>query len=332
VWAQDGKPWYGRLPAGANKWLTSPLPRFGTTGSAIAPTLARAGNILFAAWIEDQQLILARSDNLGDTWQKPLRIAGNVSALSLAALDPPTHVPAVVVTWTDNQKNRSFVSSWKGQSWDVTDFTIPVSLATGTSPAQDPCVASNHDLFCVAWRDLRSGGEKIYYRYSSDYGASWSADKPAPYRGDTVAAIIGASPSLNLADDGTLYLAYQRGLISVLLYCRMGQDAFSQLGILGPGSRPQAAANRYGDVAAAWERPEVEPDGKRSTYIGLSVYLDRGAIYAGPNAMPGAGVALGRDQPLIALTNRYLDIVWLDGNEDAPVLAHRSAILNSTGR
>ncbi len=332
VWAQDDKLWYGRLIARSDHWATSALPRFGTTGSVLFPTLARAGHTLFAAWIEDQQLIVARSDNLGDTWQAPLRLAGNVSSLSIAALDPPTHIPALVVAWTDSQKNRSFLSSWQGRQWTASDFISPVSLATGTSPAQDPCVTSNRDLFCVAWRDLRAGSERIYYRYSSDYGAVWSADKPAPYRGDTVTAVIGGSPSLNLADDGTLYLAYQRGLISVLLYCRLGQDAFSQLGVLGSGAHPQVAANRYGDVAAGWERPELEPDGKRSTYIGLSVYLNRGAIYVGPNAMPEAGVALGRDQPLVSMTDRYLDIVWLDGRENATYLAHRAAILNSTGR
>jgi Secretion system C-terminal sorting domain/Metalloenzyme superfamily len=81
------------------------------------------------------------------------------------------------------------------------------SWANGTpitsSPvgAWNPKILARRDTLFVFWEDHRDGEPKIYYRYSSDLGTTWSTEEP-------IAGLIARNPTVTI-DSNRIYLAWQ---------------------------------------------------------------------------------------------------------------------------
>lgn len=90
-----------------------------------------------------------------------------------------------------------------------------------TSPNSGWCVAAANDTVHVVWFDYRDGGDKIFYRRSTNAGSSWApettiVDTPAVYPGPPVV-------SLAASDAGGVHIAwcdYLRGSDDEIFYKR----------------------------------------------------------------------------------------------------------------
>jgi len=141
------------------------------------PSLAAVGDDVHVVWWDyrdrDHEVYYKRSTDGGMTWSPDTR-------LTFARLD--SWFPSVSVSggtvhaaWWDNRDGNYEIyykrSTDNGFSWEP-----DVRLTSDTSWSSTPCVASSGDRVYLAWEDDRNGAGEIYYKRSTDKGATWSPD------------------------------------------------------------------------------------------------------------------------------------------------------------
>lgn len=332
VWAQANTARYGRLAPGATAWSITTLPRFSTVGTLAKPTLARVGTTLYCAWTEPSSLILARSQNLGATWETPLRVVqGNSAVMCLVATARSSGVAhAVALAYGATGTDKAYVTAWRGTTWSAADFTPPQLLSSGTGESRDPTLATDGAALIALWEDTRAGvaNPQLYSARSADYGLTWSADTPVVNA--TGQILSGGDPSLVLLPGGKRWLAYQIAGTAMLAKSVNDGTSYTSLGQMGPGLFAQAVANSAGLVAVAFENFSGGLKNDAQKKIGLALSLDSGATFTTPNALPGSSTALGKTLVALVLGGTRLDVVWVDRAGATPTLQHRGATLTAT--
>jgi len=82
----------------------------------------------------------------------------------------------VHVVWRDNRDGNTEIyykrSTDAGATWDSAD----TRLTYNPYISEDPVIASGGSIVHVVWEDSRDGNFEIYYKRSTDSGATWSSD------------------------------------------------------------------------------------------------------------------------------------------------------------
>ncbi len=140
------------------------------------------------------------SDDEGVTWSPEVQVTrdsgdnAGVSALLMSN-------GALLIAWSSSRtgNNEIFckVSADHGSSWS-SDTQLTFSASRDLKPAL--CQAANGSIWMM-WSSDRSGGYDLYYKISSDYGASWSNSVRL-----TTHPSLDKSPALLQARDGRLWV------------------------------------------------------------------------------------------------------------------------------
>lgn len=147
--------------------------------SSETPAVAAAGEAVHVVWANntDVQVRYRRSADGGSNWGGvvPLTIGSTYTLYpSVAAEGNSVHV-----VWIDARSATNYLpevyyrrSTDNGATWQA-----DVRLSTGQSSTRQPAIAVAGDLVHVVWDDNRHGlNAEIYYRRSTDGGASWDAE------------------------------------------------------------------------------------------------------------------------------------------------------------
>src|SRR5207245_2093244 len=82
---------------------------------------------------------------------------------------------SVYIAWVEfvGGSNEIFFkrSANSGINWSVN-----IQLTSSAGASQYPCIFSSGSYVHVVWHDDRDGNDEIYYKRSTDYGLTWSAD------------------------------------------------------------------------------------------------------------------------------------------------------------
>jgi len=140
-------------------------------------SLAAVGDDVHVVWWDyrdrDHEVYYKRSTDGGETWSPDTRLtfAPHDSWYpSISASGATVHA-----AWWDNRDGNYEIyykrSTDNGFSWGP-----DVRLTSDSGWSSTPCIASSGDRVYLAWEDDRNGAGEIYYKFSTDDGATWSPD------------------------------------------------------------------------------------------------------------------------------------------------------------
>ena len=178
VWEEGGNTaiCYRRSTDAGLTWLAETL-LVSTVYGCRNPSVAAQDSFVHIAWADDsagRELYYRRSTDYGATWSDKVRLTNDMQESwhpSLALHDSFVHL-----AWRD-WRDHSFEIYYKrstdyGATW-AGDEILSGDLSTGS---YNPCIAADSGLVHVVWWDTRTSPFEIYYKNSTDEGATWGDD------------------------------------------------------------------------------------------------------------------------------------------------------------
>lgn len=142
-------------------------------------SIAASGNSVHVVWYDErdgnQEVYYKRSTNGGLTWGADARLSYDINVSE----DPSVAVSGniVIVTWSDNRNTSDYeiysIRSTDGGS--IWGLETRLTNTTGSS-SYSPAVLISGTLVHLVWEDYRDGNREIYYKRSTNSGASWGTD------------------------------------------------------------------------------------------------------------------------------------------------------------
>lgn len=332
LWCADSSIWYGRRSTNA-AWTISPLASGVGTNK---PTLALMGTNLYAAWRApgggfNRRVVVTRSTDFGISWGSTVELS-SVNSPDNISLSPFVHsngLPGITVAWVLRPDGDVFTRTWRGSSWDVSDWTVTTQLCASGS-ASDVAVAAHDETILAVWEDARNGPHQLFCAESRDAGETWTPDRQLAT--NNVPMAVGDDPGVAMDTGGRAYVGFQFAGQSYLMRSLGSYTNYEMLGSLGPGLFVHAAVNTRGVAAMVWEYFTGALTNDALKRVGITVssnnFLSLGRA-VGPFAMPGSDANYARRQPTASLSSRWLDVFWIESAGTTQNLQHQSARLLS---
>jgi hypothetical protein len=164
-------------------------------GSSAWPSIAVAGNTVHVAWYDDRdgnaEIYYKGSTDGGATWGSDTRLSNdphNSYNSSVAASGSQVHV-----VWHDDRDGNAEIYYNRSTDAGIT-WSGDTRLTNDSHTSQWPSVAVAGAAVRVVWRDDRDGNLEIYYKRSTDGGATWGSDTRL-----TTALLDAGPPSMAVA-------------------------------------------------------------------------------------------------------------------------------------
>jgi len=297
------------LPAA---WTSKRL-TYNSGGSEI-PGIAVSGANIYVVWMDNTtgnwEIYFRRSSDSGVTWMTSKRLthnAGDSMFPSVAASDDN-----VYVTWHDETPGQLDIyfrrSTDSGATWESAK-----RLTNNTGSSQTTRVAMSGSNVYVCWSDNTPGNCEIYFRKSTDSGATWMAAK-------RITNNFGYSLFPAIATDGAnIYAAWGDSTPgNFAIYFKKSTDEGSHWG----------AVKRLSKSSYYWDTPAMAVNGSSiflaclsnstgNNEIHFTKSEDSGATWASFQQMTDTS---GDSQaPKIAVSGANVYLVWYDddpGNDE----------------
>jgi phage terminase large subunit-like protein len=150
-----------------------------TNNSAFSsyPSVSVSGQVVHIVWRDfrdgNEEIYYKRSPDAGVSWGADTRLTNNSANSSSPSVSVSGQV--VHIVWFDNRDGNDEIyykrSTDGGVSWGA-DARLTNNSATSYSTS----VSVSGQVVHVVWFDERDGNSEIYYKRSTDAGASWGAD------------------------------------------------------------------------------------------------------------------------------------------------------------
>jgi hypothetical protein len=186
------------------------------SASSSDPDIAVNGSDIHIIWPLNMEVYYKKSTDAGATWTAGRRLtwSAHYSCYPRIAVDSPGNLHMVFGGWVDGGMNEVFYkkSTDAGVTW-----TSPQRLTWTAADTYKPVIAvgSSGNLH-VVWYDETPGNYEIYYRKSTNAGASWTASQRLTYNGgDSYTPDIAVNNSTvfitwddNTPGNSEIYLTY----------------------------------------------------------------------------------------------------------------------------
>lgn len=142
-----------------------------------AECIGSSGDSVHVVWYDQRdgnsEIYYKRSTDGGSIWGADNRLTiDNASSwnTSLAVLGSVVHV-----VWIED-RDGNWEIYYKHSTDGGTNWGADTRLTNNSSFSEFPSISVSGSVVSVVWMDNRDGNYEIYYKQSSDGGASWSAD------------------------------------------------------------------------------------------------------------------------------------------------------------
>ena len=147
------------------------------TADQYHPAVAAAGTMVHVVWWDERnvpntEIYYKRSTDAGVTWSDDTRLTEDSAKShfpSIAAAGDTVHV-----VWWDERTGWDI--HYKRSTDAGVTWSDDVALTTTLGLSMWPSVAVSEGSVHVVWFDDRDGNQEIYYKRSTDGGATWGAD------------------------------------------------------------------------------------------------------------------------------------------------------------
>jgi len=275
------------------------------------PSVAVSGPEVHVVWDDARRgpgpdIFYKRSLDGGSSWSPDIRLTNGTNVSwhpSVAVRGSSVHV--VWDDWRDGDQEIYYKRSTDaGSTWGP-----DVRLTYASDYSCFPSIALSDSVVHVAWEDLRGGNERIFYRRSTDWGTSWSADTclSSGAGGSCLPSVAVSGPNVHVAwqdarDRGWPFfeLYYKRSTDGGLRWgpdVRLTQDTACSIG-------PSLAVSGS-NIHLAWKDNR---DGNYEIYYKHST--DGGSTW-GFDTRLTYDIAYS-DIPAIAVSGVKVHVVWMD--------------------
>jgi hypothetical protein len=211
VW-QDKTPgnyeiYYKKSTDGGASW-TANVKLTTNTGASKNPAIAVDNSgYLHVVWQDDTpgnaEIYYRKSTNGGATWSTAARLTSTAGASECpaAAVDSAGHIHVV---WQDSTTGNAEIY-YKRSTNGGANWTANVRFTTNAGASKNPAIAIDPSGYLhVVWQDDTPGNADIYYKRSTNGGASWSANSK-------LTSNSGASecPAIAVSSAGYLHVVWQ---------------------------------------------------------------------------------------------------------------------------
>jgi BNR repeat-like domain len=184
VW-QDSAPgnyevYYKKSEDGGATWTTSKRLTW-ISGASSTPVIAVApSGTLHVVWVQllpgNSDVFYKKSDDGGATWAAPKRLTWTAggSAGSAIAVDP---LEGLHVVWHDDTPGN-YEIYYRGSTDGGATWTPTKRLTWTSDDSYSPAIATDSSgVVHVVWEDRTPGNYELFYKKSTDGGASWMSNK-----------------------------------------------------------------------------------------------------------------------------------------------------------
>ena len=148
------------------------------SGVSCRPRVAVSGANVYVVWDDETpgkgEIYFRRSTDYGATWDTEKRLTNNSEQSWMA--DIAASGENVYVAWCDaNPGNYEIYfrrSTDSGSTWESAQ-----RLTNNAGDSYNPSIAASGSKVAVAWYDFTPGNGEIYFRRSTDNGATWKNQK-----------------------------------------------------------------------------------------------------------------------------------------------------------
>jgi hypothetical protein len=204
----NGSLQYRRSTDGGATWL--PETALVVSPSCGTPFLSADGDRVGLAWGDNRdgnwngELYYKQSSDGGSSWTDDTRLTVDTDSVDDKEACLVVNGNHRYVVWTRYDRNTSATQTWFMHSTSGGATWEPRSRITADTTSQNqPMVAAAWSNVHVCWWDGRPGGYGIWYRGSTDNGATWSAEQ---YLADTT---YGSDYPVIAAAGGNVHVAYR---------------------------------------------------------------------------------------------------------------------------
>ena len=179
--------------------------------------------------------------------------------------------------------------------------------ASVTSFNNARCVASFGAYVHVVWYDNRDGNTEIYYKRSTDDGATWEADERL-----TIDASWSERPSVALSDSIVHVVWYDGRLGPPRIFYKRSLDNGTTWGTDIPLT-PTAGVAYHPSVAVSGSVVHVVwTDMRAGPQIYYTRSLDNGTTWEAERIITPAAPAAGKNLASVAVSDSIVHVVWMD--------------------
>jgi PGF-pre-PGF domain-containing protein len=146
-------------------------------GYSYLPSIALNGSNIHVVWWDNRdgnyEIYYKNSTDAGVTWSSDVRLTNDASDSrysTIALSESNTHV-----VWEDN-RDGNYEIYYKNSTDAGVTWSSDVRLTNNIGHSYNPSIAVNGNNIHVVWDDDRDGNDEIYYKNSTDNGATWSGD------------------------------------------------------------------------------------------------------------------------------------------------------------
>ncbi len=179
--------------------------------------VAATGDTVHAVWYDyrdgNSEIYYKRSTDGGATWGSDTRLTYDASVSRYPSV--AVAGAAVQVVWNDSRDGNSEIYYKRSTDGGAT-WSSDTRLTNNTSPSESPSIAVAGAVAHVVWVDTRDGNGEIYYKRSTDGGATWGSDTRLTYNSSISwypsVAVTGAAVHVAWHDyrDGNYEVYYKR--------------------------------------------------------------------------------------------------------------------------
>ncbi len=272
----------------------------------------------------DNELFLATSDDFGETFQREIRVdSGFPVGGGKLATSPTGHV---VAAWSHSDID-GVVYANVSTDFGQTMLAQPVRISQKNPPLNSVgltglAVGYRGEVFAL-WSDFRTGGEKLFFNRSIDYGFTWEIE-------DTqLTSFSGIQDcSFVATPNGHLFAGYSyaRGSVFGVASCDGGVSWSPEIRMNTPssGGQTDAAIDKAGNAYVVWD--VIDPCDIRINRLAPTIGVDIEGP-ASPVRIPPEGLVFNYDVSLVNNTDDvisnvsvFLDVVKPDGTTTPPII------------
>ena len=178
------------------QWQQPDIRLTNAAGFSTNSDLASSGNYLHAVWQDTRatgsEVFYKRSTNQGINWDADFQLTNSTGSIQLPSVSAADNI--VHVVWNDNRDGNPEIyykrSTNNGINWES-----DVRLTNDPAVSSEAVISAEGQLVNVIWRDTRDGSHEIFYKRSTDGGATWSTDTMLTNHSAGLAASISMSVS-----------------------------------------------------------------------------------------------------------------------------------------
>jgi hypothetical protein len=173
--------YYKRSTNGGTIWGTD-VHLVNSSAWGSLPSVAVFGSNVHVVWDEQRdgndEIYYKRSTNSGTSWGADIRLTSD-SAYSCCP-SAAVFSSYVHVVWVDYRDDNHEIY-YKRSTDNGTTWGVDVNLSNEPNMSWYPSVAVSDSNVHVVWQDYRDNNYEIYYKRSTDSGASWGTDTRLTY-------------------------------------------------------------------------------------------------------------------------------------------------------